>query len=502
MMKSVWFYLLCFIVVTSCNNNEVRNKVEDNIQLDSTILALTVVADSIQVPWDLTWGPDNKLWFNEQNGSIYELAPETGKKKLLLKIPDVWMKRTAGLLGMAFFNGGNDSLYLFVAYTGKPAKNVVSKLVRYTYKNNQLVEPKLLLEIPGGNGHNGSRIEISDDRKLFWATGDAQNFDNAQDSTRLNGKILRLNFDGTIPEDNPIKNSFVFAWGFRNIQGLALTNNGNLFVSEHGDAIEDEINLVKPLKNYGWPVIEGMHDKPDEISYAKTHLTTEPVKSWTPTIAPSGMAFYNNDQIPEWENSLLLANLKDRSLRVLKLNNADTSITDEQIFIQQKYGRLRDVCVSPAGDVYISTSNRDWNPYNHPAANDDRILKISKVKKAVKTPMKGIAPGSGSVMMNNGRDLYKIYCASCHQNDGGGAASTFPALKGSLLVTGSKDSLIKLYLHGTRDKTKSAQMPAFKFLSPEESVLILNFIRTNWGNQADSITVADVEKRVKISAKK
>lgn len=134
---------------------------------------------------------------------------------------------------------------------------IVSSLVRYQYTGDTLINPKELLTVRGANGHNGSRLLIDKNNILYWATGDVANNKMAQDSTTLNGKVLRMTLDGSIPKDNPIPNSLVYAWGFRNIQGMAMNRLGNLFTAEHGDAIEDEINWVRPLHNYGWPLIEG-----------------------------------------------------------------------------------------------------------------------------------------------------------------------------------------------------------------------------------------------------
>src|SRR5690606_10585346 len=173
--------------------------------------------------------------------------------------------------------------------------------------------------------------------KLLWATGDAQKKDSPQNIESLNGKVLRLNLDGSVPDDNPIKGSYVWAKGFRNMQGLVFSKRGYLYTSEHGDALEDEVNLIVREGNYGWPQIEGLHDTDKEKEFASANNAIEPLLSWTPTIAPAGLTFYGNKTIPEWENSLLLATLKARSLRVLKLNDEGTKIESEYIHLED-YG--------------------------------------------------------------------------------------------------------------------------------------------------------------------
>jgi mono/diheme cytochrome c family protein len=273
----------------------------------------------------------------------------------------------------------------------------------------------------------------------------------------------------------------------RNGQGLIDAPNGHLYASEHGDAIEDEINLIKPKGNYGWDVIEGMHDQDYENAYAKQHNAIEPLYSWTPTIAPAGLDYYNSDKIPEWENSLLLTTLKGKSLRVLKLNEQGDKVVDEKIYLENVYGRIRDICISPEGDIYISTSNRDWNPMIEPTAIDDRILRIARVEKAEKVPLKAKDMELEKLSHQTGEVLYQKYCLACHKLNGKGLEGTFPSLAGSKIVANAKD-FIPFVLKGS-DKG----MPSFKFLNDEELSKILNYVGGAWGNKTDSISEDEVE---------
>lgn len=251
----------------------------------------------------------------------------------MFKIAEVWRKRTAGLLGMVVHPKIKENPYLFVNYTvKKDSLLIINRLVRYEITADTLKNPKVLLEVGGYTAHNGSRLAIGPDQKLYWATGDAYFGEKAQDAKSLNGKILRINIDGSVPSDNPSPNSYVWASGFRNMQGLTFSEKGLLYTSEHGDAIEDEINLIQKGKNYGWPAIEGKEDLPAEEAFALKHQTTPPIKSWTPVIAPAGIAYHNGKGIPEWANSLLLTTLKGKSLRVIKLSDDGRSTKGEEIF--------------------------------------------------------------------------------------------------------------------------------------------------------------------------
>ncbi|MFD1628322.1 PQQ-dependent sugar dehydrogenase [Pseudopedobacter beijingensis] len=488
------------LLLVSCFGDKSKTvfspKVEDYVALSKTILSVSVIADSLDVPWDVQYNHyDSSLYFTEIKGAISRLDLATGKRKQLFVIPEVYHHRTLGLLGMALHPDFKAYPYVYVSYTTKYQDSIYSRLERFTYKKDTLTNPKVLLEIEGSTGHNGARLAFSKNGKLLWATGDVDSPTHAQDSTTLNGKILRIEWDGSVPIDNPIQGSYVYAWGFRNMQGLTVSDRGYVYTSEHGDAIEDEVNIIEPLRNYGWPVIEGKHDLPAEIAYAKQKNTKEPMRSWTPVIAPAGLAYYNSDQIPEWKNALLLTTLKSQSLRVLKLDESGKKIISEEIFFENHYGRLRTLTVSPSGDIYLATSNRDWNPQaGFPKTGDDKILRINRVAKALKTPLKGRLVTGTKEAVKTGTALYNAYCVSCHKGDGAGLGQVFPALKNSTKVNGDKAGLINLFLNGSVKPGKTEQMPAFNFLSDEDAASILSYIRKSWGNHSLAITPADIKK--------
>jgi glucose/arabinose dehydrogenase len=499
--------------------------VKKQMALAETELTVSTVASGLDVPWEIIWGPDNWIWFTEQGGTVSKINPVTGEKKLLLKIlPEVYRNRTLGLLCMALHPDMKKSPYVFLNYAYLKGADIVSKWVRYTYTGTRLNNPVTLLEVPGSSGHNGSRIAFAPDGKLMLATGDADpkndaaNSGNAQNKNALGGKILRLNIDGSVPADNPIPGSPVWALGFRVPQGLVYGANGNLYTAEHGNVNDDEVNLVRRGGNYGYPQVLGKCDQPQERDFCAAHNVTEPLIAWTPTIAPAGIDYYPGAAIPEWENAILMVTLKTQSLRVLKLNPAGTAVVDEKVYFEKAFGRLRDICVSPAGDVYISTSNRDWNPAEgFPKENDDRIIRIAKIKKSDKlakvpaTP-KAIAakpaPKAGPVKpLAAGALTYTNYCASCHKTDGAGVAGTFPPLKGAGQVKGDKEALIRIVLQGLSGPIQvngahyDQDMPAFSFLSDQEIAGVLTYVRTQFGQQAGPITSAEVNK-VRLSLKK
>src|SRR5690606_29205409 len=245
--------------------------------------------------------------------------------------------------------------------------------------------------------------------------------------------------------------------------------DGVIYTSEHGDATEDEVNLIQAGGNYGFPNIEGIVDNDLERAFEKEHNTIPPLMAWTPTIAPADIDYYprTTSQIPEWDNALLLVMLKGQGLRVLNLDDEGKEITREEIFLEKIYGRIRALCVSPAGDIYISTSNHDWNPMTEPAERDDRILRIARVDKATKTPLKGKTMEESSQELATGESLYQQYCFSCHKGKGEGLQDIYPALAGSPIVKDEK-KLIEAVWSGLSTGRYDYAMPAFNFLKEEE----------------------------------
>jgi glucose/arabinose dehydrogenase len=202
--------------------------------------------------------------------------------------------------------------------------------------------------------------------KLFITTGDAANTSLSQNNSSPNGKVLRISLNGSIPADNPIAGNPLWSSGHRNAQGLVYANN-ILYSSEHGPDTDDEINIIEKGRNYGWPNVRGFCEG-GEQSFCTTNNVKEPIKAWTPTIAVSGMDYYNSDYIPQWKNSLLVATLKNSRLMQLKLNSSYNSVSETNEFFTSSYGRMRDVCISPQGKVYICTGN----------GSNDKIVVVEK----------------------------------------------------------------------------------------------------------------------------
>lgn len=327
-----------------------------------------VQGTGISRPWEILWGPDNFIWMTERNGKVSRVDPKTGTISPLFTIPDAVSEGEGGLLGMVLHPDFATTKQVFVVYNYRNAGNYREKVVVYQYADNTLKNPAILLDnIPAAGVHNGSRLYISPDRKLFITAGDASVAANAQATASLSGKVLRINLDGTIPADNPFPNSAVWSYGHRNPQGMVMAN-GILYTSEHGANVEDEVNVIEKQRNYGWPNVEGPCNAGGEATFCTNNNVKEPL--WSTggsTFALCGLDYYNNDRIPQWKGSLLVLSLKNQTLYQLKLGADGKTVASTKNYFANQYGRLRDICISPAGRVYICTDD-----------NVGKIIEISK----------------------------------------------------------------------------------------------------------------------------
>src|SRR5687767_10220916 len=379
-MKRFSFFLGAAVLILFSCKKEINTTLQEEVATvrpgETGNIQTRIIADELNFPWEILWGPDNYIWFTEREGRVKRLNPETGQIIHVATIADVASTTDFnGLLGMALHPqfGTNPFVYLVYNYFDTEG-DYMEKVVRFIYNGTTLVSPTILVDgivgkIGGDFIHNGSRLKIGPDMKLYITTGDANlRFTLPQNPDSLNGKVLRVNLDGTIPSDNPYGNA-VWSIGFRNSQGLVF-GNGRLYSSEHGETTNDEINIIEGNRNYGWPFVEGFCDLPAEQAFCSDSNVVEPIFAWTPTLAPSGMDFYNSNTIAQWKNSLLITFLKGRRMIQMKLNDSGTAVEAVHEFFNNQFGRLRDIAISPDGKVYICTDNGD---------NEDVIIEVTKV---------------------------------------------------------------------------------------------------------------------------
>ena len=348
----------------------IQSTIFAQIFIGETEVDTTTIITGLDIPWEIQWGPDNYIWTTERFGRVSRIHPETGEQDVILDISNaVYQSGESGLLGMVLHPDFENNPNVFMAYTYRPDGQILEKIVRYTYEDGQLKNEFILLDnIQGNTTHDGCRMIILPDNTLLFSTGDAQNQPAAQDIESLNGKFLRLNLDGSIPDDNPFAGNPVYSFGHRNAQGLFLASNGIIYSSEHGPSTDDEFNIVEPGRNYGWPNVHGFCDQPSEQTFCEENDVFEPLAAWTPTVATSDIVYYDHPAIPDWQGHILMTTLKNKRLYDLELDESGTSVVNEEQYFNNWWGRLRDILIGSDGEIYLATSGSDWSntePFTH-----------------------------------------------------------------------------------------------------------------------------------------
>lgn len=361
MVKSI-VSLICLVSFQSFS--------QGNITVGATTVEVDTVFTGLDIPWEIIYGPDDHVWTTERKGIVSRIDPIAKTKTVILNITStVYQNSESGLLGMALHPDFATTPEVFLAYTYGSFSNIREKVVKYTYNGVSLVNEVILIDnIIGNTTHNGSRITILPDNTLLFSTGDAQNQAFPQDVNELNGKVLRVNLDGSIPLDNPYPGNPVYSFGHRNIQGIVQHPNGKIYVSEHGATTDDEFQLLEVNRNYGWPNVEGFCDPGGEQTFCDANNVMEPMVAWTPTIAPSDMVYYENPIFPEFDGRVLMSVLKDKKIVALELSGDGNSVVDEDHYLTNQFGRLRDICVGPNNEIYLATNGASWtntNPNTH-----------------------------------------------------------------------------------------------------------------------------------------
>jgi PQQ-dependent dehydrogenase (s-GDH family) len=401
---------------------------------ESHAFTTRVLATGLEGPWEMAWGPDGRLWVTERTGKrVTRINPADGSKAVVLTIPGVHQSVAQdGLLGLALHpellrGTGVDYVYVYLTYAVNRPPEVLRRgmIRRYTYDpgTQTLISPvDLLTGLPVHNDHVSGRLALGPDRKLYLSVGDqgsnfggnycipnrAQQVPSAsevaeRDWMKYQGKLLRVNLDGTIPADNPLiagVRSHVYSYGHRNIQGITFGRDGKVYAAEHGPSTDDEVNLVLAGKNYGWPHVAGYKDDrayvygnwsaspscsamtfnavavpaevPQQKESAWNHADfTPPLKTFFTvdsgydfqarggaTVAPSGLKLYAGgaNAIPGWANSLLLVALKAGRVYRMKLSADGTSVVGDAEEVFKTTNRYRDIAFAPDGrTIYLAT---------------------------------------------------------------------------------------------------------------------------------------------------
>lgn len=307
-----------------------------------------VLAAGLEAPWSIAFHDGTALISERDSARILELSG--GNLREAGTIGDAAGQGEGGLLGIAVRDG-----FLYAYLTAGGENRIERRALTGSPGSLGLGQAETILDgIEAGPIHNGGRIAFGPDGELYATTGDAGDRASAQDLRSLNGKILRLAPDGSVPESNPFPGSLVYSYGHRNPQGLAWDAGGSLYASEFGQNTWDELNVILPGGNYGWPEVEG-------IAGESRYL--DPVQQWTPADAsPSGITVTGG--------SVFIANLRGERLREVPLDALGSS----QEHLAGRYGRLRDVVNAPDGSLWILTNNTDGR--GNPGPDDDQVLRL------------------------------------------------------------------------------------------------------------------------------
>ena len=321
--------------------------------------SVIILAENLDKPRAIAVS-DNRIFVTEKDGYIRVIENNT-----LLESPLATFRTVnvfdGGLLGITVHPNFSNNHLLYVFLTYEENGSLWNKILQITEEENKLKDVKIILDkIPGSSFTNGGFLKFGTDKKLYVGTGTVSDESHLpQDINSLSGKILRLNDDGTIPSDNPFTNSYVYSLGHRHPQGMTWDDNGNLFVAEFGPEKNDEINLIKAGKNYGWPEQECSGN----IDFENALLC------YDPSIEPGGILFYSGDKI-DFESKFIMASMRASNLYQVDFEEGLSS----QKSILSGNGRIRDVVEGSDGSLYVITSNTDGKGF--PDGLDDRLLRI------------------------------------------------------------------------------------------------------------------------------
>lgn len=348
-----------------------------NAQVERVSLKVLTVATNLGIPWGMALLPDgNTLLVTQREGILSKINLSTGiVQNISGGFPDIKVKGQSGLFDIALSPHYDSNGWIYFTYTKDVSGQAVTTLSKAHIKANTLSDWQDVLITQSRShtsAHFGGRISFDNDDHLFLSVGDRGIRSNAQDLSNHAGKILRINLDGTIPKDNPFVNDpqvrhEIWSYGHRNPQGLFFNSQTQkLWAIEHGPRGGDEINEIKPSHNYGWPIISYGREYNQNTPVGEgTHREgmQQPIKTYIPSIAPSGLIQYSGNLFPAWKGDFLTGSLKLRHLNHVVLDKHDLPV-DELRFLRNINGRIRNIIEAPNGQIYVST-------------DDGRILMIS-----------------------------------------------------------------------------------------------------------------------------
>lgn len=335
-MKIIFAQLLILLALVSCGNDDDSSSGGNVPQSEET--GLEVILDRNDVIWGFEFMPDNRVIFTERSGKILISDLQGASVVEAGTVPGVSASGESGLLDLRLHPAFATNNQIYYCYSASSGGGRTQALGRATLNGNTLTNFEKIFDAGGSNtstAHFGCRIEILKDSQLLLTVGDQTESSRAQDENSFQGKIVSMNLDGSNPQ--------IWSSGHRNPQGLVVNpETKELFESEHGPVGDDELNIIRQGENYGWP---------DESGSG----FTEPIISWSPAIAPSGIAFYTGNKIEAWRGNLFIATLRGQHIRRLVISGS--TVVSEEILFANEGLRFRNLRTGPDGFLYFSTDD-------------------------------------------------------------------------------------------------------------------------------------------------
>ena len=345
-------------------------QVDEAFETESGFIQVTTVVDGLTNPWAIEFLPDGGFLVTEREGALRHVSAEGELSEPIAGVPEVDARDQGGLLDVTIDPNfaENRMVYLSYAEAGDGGNGTAVARGVLSEDGGTLGEVEVIFQQQpkvDSTKHFGSRLVFDADGFLFVALGersDAEFRDQAQDLGSHLGKIVRINPDGSVPEDNPFVGQDdalpeIYAYGVRNVQAAAIhPESGVLWEIEHGPRGGDELNIVQPGANYGWPLVtHGVEYSGDEIGegVASAEGMIDPIHQWTPVIAPSGMIFYGGEAFSDWQGDLFVGGLASTAL--VRLEVSEDGVTHEERLLESLGLRIRDVAEGPDGAIYVAT---------------------------------------------------------------------------------------------------------------------------------------------------
>ena len=368
MQKALLIALATLLVLAACTTQAPTN--EQTIQTQETTILLEPLLSGLEHPWAVAFLNEEELLITERPGRIQHHNLATNTTTQVTGLPTIAASGQGGLLDLALHPQFEENNLIYYTYSKQTNQTTSTTLARARYENHALHEQEELISAGAGttNRHYGSRIAL-DDTYVYVSIGDRGERERAQDKSDLAGTIIRLYHNGSTPQDNPFVEETnardeIYAYGVRNPQGLIIhPRTGELWEQEHGPRGGDEVNVIRAGNNYGWPNFTlgreyygpsiGVDTPPEGI--------TGPLHHWTPSIAPSGMTYYQATAIPEWTDNIFIGALAGELLTRLVFE--EEQLIHEEQLLQGTIGRIRDVRTGPDGKLYLLTDQRNGGLY-------------------------------------------------------------------------------------------------------------------------------------------